>query len=52
MVARALWRYRRWRAAHYLWAADLAYRRWPTPGNATALERAAVAARRVEAGRP
>jgi hypothetical protein len=46
------WRWRRWRAAHYLWAADLNYRRFPSPRNGNAYLVAADYLRRVEASRP
>ena len=43
--------WRIWRANHYVWAADLAYRRNPTPTNAAAWARAIDRLHRVEAGR-
>jgi hypothetical protein len=46
------WRWRRWRAAHYAWAADVNYRRWPSPRNEQAQQIAAEYLRRVEAARP
>ena len=46
------WRWRRWRARHYVRAAELAHRRLPNPRNRAALERAAVHLRRVESARP
>lgn len=46
------WRWRRWRARHYVRAAELAYRRRETPMNRAALDRAAALLRQVEAGRP
>lgn len=46
------WRYRRWRARHYVYAADLAYRRNPTPTNGAAWARAIDYLNRVEAGYP
>jgi hypothetical protein len=46
------WRLRRWRARRYVRAADLAYRRLPSPRNHAALERAGVLLRRVETARP
>jgi hypothetical protein len=44
------WRHRR--AQHRLWAADLAYRRQPTPTNERAVGLAALYARQIDARRP
>ena len=46
------WRWRRWRAAHYLHVADLNYRRWPSPRNGHTYLICAEYLRRVEASRP
>jgi hypothetical protein len=46
------WRWRRWRAGHYLWAADLAVRRLPTARNLNARNLAADYCRRVDHQRP
>jgi hypothetical protein len=46
------WRWRCWRARRYVRAAELAYRRLPSPRNRAALERAGVLLRRAEAARP
>jgi hypothetical protein len=46
------WRWRRWRARHYVRAAELAYRREPNARNRDALERADLLLRRVDAARP
>jgi hypothetical protein len=46
------WRWLRWRARRYVWRADLAYRRWPSPATRAALDRAAGLLRRIEARRP
>lgn len=46
------WRWRRWRAAHYVWVADLQYRRWPSGRNAIAYNTAVDYLHRVEASRP
>jgi hypothetical protein len=42
------WRWRRWRARHYLWAADLQYRRAPTPAAEQARIRAAALLAHIE----
>jgi len=34
------YRFRLWRANHRVWVADQNYRRWPSPNNRAALERA------------
>jgi hypothetical protein len=47
-----VWRWRRWRAAHYEWAAWLAYQRWPTPHNQHNLETAAKHLDRVTLDKP
>jgi hypothetical protein len=47
-----LWRWRRWRAAHYEWAAWVNYRRQPTARNERALELAENYLRRVTLDRP
>jgi hypothetical protein len=46
------WRWRCWRAAHYAWAADLNYRRWPSARNRHAYLNAVDYLHRVEANRP
>ena len=46
------WRWRRWRAAHYEWAAWVEYHRWPSPGNEHALEMATNYVRRLELMKP
>lgn len=46
------WHYRRWRARHYVWAADLEYRRRPTPRNLNAWQYAIRRLTAVEANRP
>lgn len=42
------WRWRRWRARHWLWIADLEYRRAPTPQAARAVDRAAALLAQIE----
>jgi hypothetical protein len=45
------WRWRRWRAKHYLLLADLEYRRSPTPQAARAVDRAAALLAQIETAR-
>jgi hypothetical protein len=52
VTARLVWRWRRWRARHFVWQADLAYRRWPTPAADAAWARAVEQYQRVEINRP
>lgn len=47
-----VWHFRHWRARHVLYLADLNYRRWPSPLNAAAVERARRFLVAVEVGRP
>jgi hypothetical protein len=47
-----VWRYRRWRAGHYEWAAWVDYLRWPSLPNQQRLARAADHLRQVEDNRP
>jgi hypothetical protein len=51
-VADLRWRWRRWRARHYAWAADLQFRRWPSRRNGNAYIRALDYLDHVEASRP
>jgi hypothetical protein len=51
-VTRLAWRWRYWRARHYVWAADVEYRRSPTPANGAAWARAVNYCQRLEARRP
>lgn len=50
--ARLVWRYRRWRAAHRYWAADLAYRRRPARDTEVARDLRAWDLRRHDDRRP
>lgn len=50
--AHARWRWRRWRARHYVWVADVNYRRWPSGRNGAAWARAVDYLHRVEATEP
>jgi hypothetical protein len=52
MTALLAWHYRRWRARHYLYAADLDYRRQYTPDALARRIRAARHLAEVEAGHP
>jgi hypothetical protein len=49
---RLVWRWRRWRAAHYEWAAWLNYYRWPDPANRDRLEQARKYLRRITLDKP
>jgi hypothetical protein len=49
---RSRWRWRRWRAAHYEWAAWVKYHRWPTLANAHAFYRASSYLHQVEDMKP
>lgn len=48
----ALWWWRYRRARHLVWAADLEYRRSPTPAAGAAWARAVNHCHQIEAGRP
>jgi hypothetical protein len=52
MIESWRWAWRIWRARHYVWAADLAYRRYPCRRNADAYETAAHYLHRLEVARP
>jgi hypothetical protein len=52
MTARLIWRWRLWRARHFVLQADLAYRRWPTPQAGDAWARAVNHYQRLQANRP
>lgn len=52
MIEHLLWSYRRWRACHYLWAAEQAYQRWPGPYNQHIVEAATRQLHALEARRP
>jgi hypothetical protein len=47
-----VWRYRRWRARHFRWQADVAYRRWPSPANGEAWAHAEDNYRKIDLNRP
>jgi hypothetical protein len=51
-IARSRAYHRRWRAAHYEWAAWLNYHRWPSLRNQRALDFASNYVRRIEDLRP
>lgn len=51
-AATVRWWWQRQRARHQVWAADVAYRRKPTPAAGAAWARAVAACHRVETGRP
>ena len=51
-MTRLVWRWRRWRARQYVWAADVNYARCATPAAGAAWARAVDHLRHVEAAKP
>jgi len=51
MTRHLIWSWRHWRARHYVWAADLDYRRYPGRRNLR-YSHAVAHLIQVEAGRP